>query len=136
MGRFLLGAILALVLASPLAAQAPRSDAIESTIRRQMSAFEANDPQSAFRFASPMIRQMFGTAENFGTMVRKSYPMVWKPAAVRFLELRTIRGALYQKIMVTDEDGAIHFLDYEMVENSVGWQINGVQLLRGAQVGV
>ena len=76
-----------------------------------------------------LIRWLFGDPENFGIMVRRGYPMVWRPADVRFLELREIGGALWQKVMITDGDGAVHILDYQMIQQENGWKINGVQLL-------
>ena len=38
-------------------------------------------------------------------------------------------------IMLRDKDGNFHILDYQMVETSEGWQINGVQLLQAPDVG-
>jgi hypothetical protein len=64
-------------------------------------------------------------------MVQQGYPMVWDNSDVSFLELRDINGFLWQKVMVRDKNGNLHILDYQMVETSEGWQINGVQLLPG-----
>jgi hypothetical protein len=54
---------------------------------------------------------------------------------VRFLELRDIDGALWQKVMIRDQAGEFHVLDYQMIQTAEGWQINGVQLLRAPDVG-
>jgi hypothetical protein len=61
--------------------------------------------------------------------------MVWRPADVRYLELETINGRLWQKVMITDAAGAVHVLGYQMIETAEGWQINGVQVLQAPQVG-
>ena len=37
--------------------------------------------------------------------------------------------------IITDADGAIHVLQYEMVPAPSGWQINGVRILRAPDVG-
>jgi hypothetical protein len=68
-------------------------------------------------------------------MVRNGFPMVHRPMSVRILELREVAGRLWQRVMVTDQAGNAHVLDYQMVETPDGWQINGVQLLPQAGVG-
>jgi Domain of unknown function (DUF4864) len=125
----------ALVLALATAAPAQTADGIESTIRSQMDAFLADDFATAFTFASPTIKGVFGTPENFGAMVKQGYPMVHRPAEVRMLERRAVGGAMVQRVMVTDGAGNTHVLDYQMIETADGWQINGVQLLPGVGVG-
>lgn len=102
---------------------------IEATIGNQIEAFQADDFNTAFTFASPTIQGIFGTPENFGTMVKRGYPMVWRPAEVRYLDLREIAGRLWQKVMITDSAGVIHLLDYEMIQMENGWKINAVQML-------
>ena len=120
-------------LAAP--AQEARNPAIETTIQQQFDAFRADDVGTAFSFASPNIKGIFGTPENFGMMVRNGYPMVWRPAEVQFLDLREVAGNLWQRVMVTDQAGRTHLLDYQMVQTDQGWQINAVQLLPQAGVG-
>ncbi|WP_377191189.1 DUF4864 domain-containing protein [Ruegeria meonggei] len=102
---------------------------IEANIAAQIQAFEADDFVTAFTFASPNIQRMFQSPKNFGAMVRNGYPMVWRPADVRFLELREVAGMLWQKVMIVDGDGRVHILDYQMVQLENRWKINGVQLL-------
>ena len=109
--------------------------AIEATIQNQFNAFLQGDVDTAFTFASPGIQSMFGSAERFGLMVQQGYPMVWRPADVKYLELRNVAGNLWQRVMVTDQSGAVHMLDYQMIQTQKGWQINGVQLLPSAGVG-
>ena len=108
---------------------------IQSTIQSQLDAFLVDDFARAFTFASPMIKGMFGTSDNFGTMVQQGYPMVARHGAVQMLELRTVAGNLWQRVMITDTLGRTHLLDYMMVETADGWQINAVQLLPAQDVG-
>jgi hypothetical protein len=131
----LCGVVLATVLALPAMADEVRNPAIEATIQGQITAFLAEDMATAFGFAAPNIKTIFGTAENFGAMVKQGYPMVYHPSAVRMLELRRVAGNLWQRVMVTDDTGRTHMLDYQMLETPEGWQINGVQLLPEAGVG-
>ena len=127
--------VMAVILALPAVAEDVRNPAIEATIQGQITAFLAEDVATAFEFAAPNIKGIFGTAENFGAMVRQGYPMVWNPSAVRMLDLRDVQGNLWQRVMVTDQAGRTHLLDYQMLETPEGWQINGVQLLPEAGIG-
>lgn len=120
---------LVISLGLSLAAQAQNAE-IEANISAQIEAFKADDFDAAFSYASPNIRQIFRTPENFGAMVRGGYPMVWRPGNVQFLELREIAGRLWQKVLITDAQGAIHILDYQMIKLESGWKINGVQILQ------
>ena len=122
----------AMLFTLPAAAQ---EKPIQDTIQNQLNAFQADDFATAFTYASPNIKGIFGTPENFGAMVSEGYPMVHRPAAVKMLELREVAGNLWQRVMITDEAGKTHMLDYQMVETPEGWQINGVQLLRAPDVG-
>ncbi len=124
--------MLAACLALPAAAQeAP----IQETIRSQIDAFQADDFARAFTFASPTIKGMFGTPENFGAMVKNGYPMVYRPAEVEMGDLREVAGNLWQRVRITDQAGAGWLLDYMMVETAEGWQINAVQILPAPDVG-
>jgi hypothetical protein len=124
------------LMSAPVLADEPRNPAIEGTIQSQIDAFLADDFATAFSFASPNIKGIFGTAENFGAMVTQGYPMVHRPRSVEMLELREVAGNLWQRVLVTDQSGTSHMLDYMMVETPDGWQINAVQLLPAVGVGV
>jgi hypothetical protein len=121
--------------AAPAAADPAAKPAIARTITAQIEAFLADDAETAFGFAATGIRERFGTPERFAEMVREGYPMVWRPADVRFLELREIQGNLYQRVMIRDAAGRLHLLDYAMRQTDRGWRIRGVQLLRPPEAG-
>ena len=125
---------IAMVLGLAQGAQA-QEKAIETVIWNQMQAFQQDDITEAFGFASDGIKGIFGTPERFGDMVRRGYPMVHRPGEVRFLELREVAGSLWQKVLVRDQSGVLHVLDYQMIQTSDGWRIGGVQLLKDAGVG-
>jgi hypothetical protein len=122
----------ALLAAWPAWAQ---EEPIQSTINAQIEAFRASDFETAFTFASPTIKQMFRTPANFGSMVVTGYPMVVNPAMVEMQDLRTVAGALWQRVRVTDQRGQAFLLDYQMIEGPEGWLINAVQLQKAADVG-
>jgi hypothetical protein len=129
----LIAFIFATVLSLPAAAQ---EEPIRKTIQAQIDAFLADDFATAFTFASPNIKGIFGTPENFGAMVKQGYPMVYRPAEVEMGELREIAGNLWQRVRVVDQAGTAWYLDYMMIETVEGWQINAVQLLPAPDVGV
>lgn len=132
MRLYLYALICVTAFALPIQAQ---EDPIQSTIQNQLDALQAEDFNRAFNYASPTIKSIFGSVENFETMVKRGYPMVWQHQSVRMLELRTVAGNLWQRVMITDLTGRTFLLDYMMVESEDGWQINAVQLLQNAGVG-
>ena len=125
-----------LLTSAPLLAQDQGGQPpIQSTITAQIEAFRASDFDLAFTYASPNIKQMFGTPSNFGAMVTTGYPMVINPAEVEMQELRTVGGALWQRVRITDQGGQGYLLDYQMIEGPEGWLINAVQLQKAPDVG-
>ena len=108
---------------------------IEATIDAQIDAFLKDDLARAYSFASPGIQGLFGNHQRFGQMVRNGYPMVWRPADVRYLKLREVKGALWQRVLIRDRAGGVHLLDYQMVRVDGNWRINGVHILRKPDVG-
>lgn len=128
----ILSFIMALGLASPGFAQ---DNPITKVISDQIAAFQADDFETAFSYASPTIKRIFGTPERFGQMVREGYPMVHRPSAVTMLDQTTSGPQIIQRVMMRDGSGRLHIVAYSMVEAPEGWQINGVQLLRAPEVG-
>ena len=124
--------VLSLGFSGGVYAQDSAKPQITGTIQNQFDAFSSDDFETAFTYASPFIKQLFGTHQNFGVMVSRSYPMVHRAEDVRFLELRSVAGSLYQKVQVRDANGQIHFLDYQMIEDENGWKINGVRLVKAS----
>lgn len=102
-----------------------------AVIDAQIEAFRANDLGTAFSFASPHIQRMFGTPERFGRMVKRSYPMVWRPAQVRYGQFRE---SGIQIVYFTDDRGGVFEAHYDMIPTDDSWQINGVYV-RTAGVG-
>lgn len=131
MRSFLLSLVFALSFVG--LAQAQNAE-IEGVIGAQIEAFQADDFEQAFTYASPTIRGIFGTSDRFGAMVRNGYPMVWRPEELRFLELREVAGNLWQRVMITDGAGRTHLLDYQMIQHESLWKINAVQVLKAPEL--
>ena len=125
----------ALAQDTPPAAQVEQLP-LQDIIRQQLDAFNARDVDLAWSFASPMIQGMFGNPGNFGVMVSEGYPMVWDNSAAKFLAQREVDGRIYQQVMVQDTNGALHVLEYTMIQTAQGWKIDGVSLLPPPDVGV
>ena len=116
------------LMASPILAEDDPQPQIQTVIENQIAAFQVDDFAVAFSYASPSIQSMFGTAENFGVMVQRGYPMVWRPAEVQFLDLRKMSGDFWQQVLIRDQAGVRHMVLYRMQKGPDGWRINGVQL--------
>ncbi|MCC5972259.1 MAG: DUF4864 domain-containing protein [Pararhodobacter sp.] len=119
-----------------LRAEAQTGPAVEAVITGQIAAFQDDDFEAAFDFASPSIRMIFQTPQRFGEMVQQGYPMVHRPDSVRFLERRERRGFVLQRVMIGDAAGRLHLLEYQMLQTDSGFLINGVRLLPPAGTGV
>ncbi len=133
MRRLMLAALCHLLLIGPALAEEP---GLRAVIAAQIDAFQADDFDTAFGYASDAIRRIFGTPERFGQMVQQGYPMVHRPADLRFLEAGRRGAAVLQRVMVADQAQRLHVLEYEMIETPEGWRINGVRLLPGGAAGV
>ena len=120
MKQLVLAALICAVWWMP-AQSSDHAPSIRSVISQQIEAFKADDLTGAFRFASNDIRRMFRTPERFGHMVEHGYPMVYRPSAVWFLDLRERDGVLWQRVEIQDKAGSFHILAYEMVETPEGW---------------
>ena len=96
-----------LLLATTFGALAQQSE-IQGTIGSQLEAFKADDFDTAFTFATPSLRRLFQTPQNFERIVTQGYPMVWRPADVRYLDLREENGAMIQTVEITDAEGRVH----------------------------
>lgn len=130
--RYLLTIIL--LLATPaMAQQADREH--QETIFGQLKAFQVDDFDTAFEFASPHIQMIFRDAGNFEMMVKRGYPMVVAPADVRMLDERILGGMLWQKVQIRDRDGNFFVLDYQMINLNGVWRINAVQLIPTPDIG-
>ncbi|MGH1444693.1 MAG: DUF4864 domain-containing protein [Cognatishimia sp.] len=105
---------------------------IQDVISRQIEAFQEDDVEAAYGFASPPIQNLFGSPARFGAMVRNGYPMVWRPSDFRFLELKELRGTYRQKVLFKDVQGVFHELEYQMLLIEDRWRINGVRYLQAA----
>ncbi|HKC08385.1 MAG TPA: DUF4864 domain-containing protein [Methylomirabilota bacterium] len=128
--RFIAGFASALAVLSVCAvvwAQADRTDAkgAAEPVVKQLEAFRRDDFDTAFTFASGMIRAQFDRAA-FETMVRRGYPEIARStfAAVTRTELDS-PGLAYVTVKIRGANGQAVEALYEMIWED-GWRINGV----------
>lgn len=114
------------VKAQQMTANQTDRDAIRSVIQRQLQAFQTDDAEGAFAFASPEIRAKFGTAENFLQAVRTTYQAVYRPRSVMFEKLLPVQGVLTQEVILLAPDGDLVKALYLMEKQPDGtWKISG-----------
>jgi len=109
--------------------------ALQAVIRAQLAAFAEDQAGKAFAYATPSIQRAFVTPENFLAMVRNSYPVVYRPAAVAFLAPFPASAAdgaqVLQPVRMTDADGLLWIAVYMMQRQPDGaWLTNGCRLAR------
>src|SRR2546422_10585958 len=106
------GSLGALLLASaphlaPAQDAVPPGDArpVRPVVEAQLDAFRRDDAARAFSYATPGIRELFGSPETFMEMVKSSYPVVYRPRNVVFEEPTMAGSDLVQPVRMTDADG-------------------------------
>ena len=102
---------------------------IQSTISDQLRAFASDNFIEAFTHASPGIKDMFGTVENFSNMVKKGYPMVWRYNNFEFLNLEETPQGYSQIVRITDQNDKLFLLKYFMKNVAGIWKISGVSII-------
>jgi hypothetical protein len=134
--RFLaLPVLLVLALGAPALAAADEilgeldRKAIRNVIEAQLAAFQVDDGDAAFGFASPSIQQMFGDPSNFLAMVKTGYMAVYRPREVRFEQLVSVQGEPVQMVLLVGPDLEVMTAFYVMQRQPDGsWRINGCVL--------
>jgi len=126
---------LVLALAPALAGAQAASDAdaraVRAVIEAQLAAFRRDDAARAFSYATPGIRDSFGTPEKFMAMVREQYAVVYRPRSVSFEEPVIVGEDLVQPVRMTDGYGHAWMAIYPMAKQPDGtWRINGCHLAR------
>ncbi len=124
--------IFLLVLATSVAvAQVRDKDTppIQAVIQDQIDAFLVDDFETAFQYAAPNIQRLFGHPRRFAQMIVRSYPMVWRPADVKYLGVRRVGPYALQRVMITDQNNTLHILRYQLVPINQRWRISGVEIL-------
>jgi hypothetical protein len=121
---------LALLLGAAPAQAAPFTAADEKSVRSviesQLAAFAKDDAAKAFSFAAPNVREAVGNAAGFMAMVRKDYPVVYRPGSVAFLKAEGKDDQAIQRVQMTDAGGASWLAVYSLErQRNKAWRITG-----------
>ncbi|MAF94964.1 MAG: hypothetical protein CMM60_04340 [Rhodospirillaceae bacterium] len=129
-----LGAIVvaALLMAGP-ASGGPEHELrrnIIAVIKSQIAAFQRNDGDMAFSYASPDVQSQFGTADAFLARFAAAYKPVYRPKSVIFLNLAFSRGRLVQRVLLQGPDGIAVIALFPMMQmNDGSWRVDGYVLV-------
>lgn len=119
----------AAAFAQPLQPSGEDARAIRAVVEAQLAAFRADDAETAFSYAAPVIRERFGTAAAFMQMVRDGYAPLYRPRLVDFLPAAEIDGETIQAVRVVGEDGVVKVALYFMERQGDGsWKIKACEL--------
>lgn len=100
--------------------------AIQTVIAKQMDAFRLDNGDVAFSLASPKVRRVFESADNFMEMVRAEYSAVYQPRSYRFLKPSLLDGEPLQAVEVIALDGAVSIAVFSMERQpNRSWRISG-----------
>ena len=118
------------VLLPSSANAAPFTAADEKTVRTvveaQLAAFAKDDAVKAFSYAAPSVREAVGTADAFLTMVRRDYPVVYRPASVAFLKAEGKDDEVVQRVQMLDAGGNSYLAVYSLQRQKGNvWRITG-----------
>lgn len=115
-------------------AEAPK-DRTESqaVIEAQLKAFQENDAQRAFAYASPSVQRVFGDAGTFLSMVRRDYDVVYRPASVRFVGFERNGRQVAHSVQMIDQSRVlwnVYYLLEKLPEG--GWRIFSCDIEKAA----
>ncbi len=102
---------------------------VRTVVQSQLAAFGKDDANKAFSYAAPNIRKTFGTAAVFLDMVRRSYPVVYRPASVAFLTPEVAANQAVQRVQMQDAAGDAYLAVYTLErQKNKAWRITGCQV--------
>lgn len=133
LGRLLSAVIASLVLvaavhASPLTPTDEKN--IRATVQGQLSALARDDATRAFSFAAENVRQAVGTAPAFLALVRRNYPVVYRPASVAFLKPESRGEQVIQRVQMLDASGDAWLAIYSLQrQKNKSWRITGCAVI-------
>lgn len=105
--------------------------AAQQVIVSQISAFKADDYQSAYSFAAPNVKQVFPSAKAFMMMVKSGYKPLYQHASYVFGKSRSSSSEVYQELMVTDKSGQLWQFIYTLdKQQDQSWKITSVVMRR------
>ncbi len=117
------------LLALPVQAQsltAADEKNVRAVVEGQLAAFAKDDAKKAFSFAAPNVREAVGDAPAFLAMVKRDYPVVYRPGSVAFLQVEGKDGEALQRVQMLDAAGNSWLALYSLQrQKDKSWRITG-----------
>ncbi len=99
---------------------------VRAVVEGQLAAFAKDDARKAFSFAAPNVREAVGSAPDFLSMVRRDYPVVYRPSSVAFLKVEGKDGDAIQRVQMLDASGNSWLALYSLArQKDKSWLITG-----------
>lgn len=112
--RLTIALLLGLLATTGIAGDAEIQSA-QSTIDRQLKAFQSNDGATAYSFAAPSIKRIFPTVDAFMDMVTSGYPPVRRPRSYMFGKVQeTSPREIVQQLIIVGPDGKTYEAVYTL----------------------
>ncbi|MDO9418562.1 DUF4864 domain-containing protein [Pararhizobium sp.] len=106
-------------------------DTVQGIIEDQIAAFLNDDAETAYSFASPMIKEKFRDKGIFFEMVKRGYQPVYRPGNFKFGRNKLDGNTVVQEVVIVGPDGSDWTALYYVVKQPDGsYKINGVQMLQ------
>ena len=122
----LLFALVFIFIGNSLAITADEENEIKSIVNQQLEAFQNDDFEKAYSFASPTIKKMFSSPEVFRKMVIGGYQAVYRPQSIKIGSVEIIKGVATLKVYLVDPNGEFVTANYLMEQQEDGeWLIGG-----------
>lgn len=105
-------------------------------VQAQLDAFADDDGPKAFDLANAMVRQRFKTPERFMAMIKRSYPVLYRPSSVAFLKPEwEDDGMLLQPVQLSDTQGRGWLASFHLESQAQGKsKAKGNWLIAGCEV--
>ena len=99
---------------------------IISVVSAQLQAFQDDDFEKAYSYASPTIKTIFSDYKKFRDMVVGQYQAVYRPKSINFGNVTTQGGTTFLEVYLVDPDGIFVTAIYTMQQQEDdSWLING-----------
>ena len=123
---FLLFTLVFIFIGNSFAITTDEENEIKSIVNKQLEAFQNDDFEKAYSFASPTIKKMFSSPEVFRKMVIGGYQAVYRPQSIKMGSVEIIKGVTTLKVYLVDPNGEFITANYLMEKQGNGeWLISG-----------
>jgi len=76
-------------------------------IFRQIGSLKRNDPETAFSFASPSVRQQFVNSDKFMRMIVKDYPILLLHSKFEFRDLQKLDNIGFVQTVIFEKKWSV-----------------------------